>query len=135
MSKISSLTSLPGLDFLCRKARILHGDLSPSNIMINRLSSEESDKPPSELREIACSSVVLDPRLDDGNSGPLYLPDPSTVTKATGSDNLSAETPVDCFGTTEEIESSGMIIDGDFMRNVDDTTRRASVSSFVSRVK
>ena len=104
--------------------------------MIGRPHGKESDKRPSELRKIACSSVALDPELDDGNSGPLCLSNPSTATNtATNPNDLSPATPVDGHGTTEEIESSGMIIDGDFMRGVSDTTRKASVSSFVSQIK
>ena len=103
------------------------------NIMIGRVWLEESDLTPSELRVIACALNANGANADGGDS-PKSQPDLATdgaladhratvLNNSTSSDN----TPVDYLGTPEPIESCGMLIDFDFMRDTSDSGHMASV--------
>lgn len=134
------LTFVSGLDFLNGKARVIHGDLSMNNIMIGRVWPKGSAQTPSQLRNIACNSNASD-TVSDGGRSPTSQPD-LTIVGAPVVDSLAGPNPdppsvsdaVDHTGTCEAIESSGMLIDFDFMRYTNDNTHMASVRSFVSTI-
>ncbi|KJA13689.1 hypothetical protein HYPSUDRAFT_114335, partial [Hypholoma sublateritium FD-334 SS-4] len=96
------------LDFLNTKAKVIHGDLSINNILINRLWDYGPDNSPSHLRKLASTKANM--RLDPDSA--------SHVVDVSG--------PVNYGGTLEYIESSGMIIDCDFMRFLHQDTHQTS---------
>lgn len=146
------LTFVAGLDFLNRKARVIHGDLSVNNVMISRVWPKESAKTPSQLRAIACAlpgvvnaATGVDAATDsDDSDTPPSRPDfgidqtsvvePLALSSHDPAEPLITSSSVNHNGTVDDIESSGMIIDCDFMRFVDDDMRMASVRNPLSAV-
>ncbi|KAF9470602.1 hypothetical protein BDN70DRAFT_821141 [Pholiota conissans] len=89
------------LDFLNSKARVIHGDISINNILIRRIWDHGPNDSPSQL--------LVQPSVPVASATPQ-----------------AANTIVDEEGTTEPIESSGMLIDCDFMRDVEQDTHQTS---------
>ncbi|KJA21040.1 hypothetical protein HYPSUDRAFT_120945, partial [Hypholoma sublateritium FD-334 SS-4] len=93
------------LDFLDNKAKVIHGDVSINNIMINRVLECRENESPSQLR-VAASNGAYKPDIK------LIAP-PSIANQ---SDSSSIPSQIDYKGTDEPIEACGMLIDCDFMR-------------------
>lgn len=109
--------SLSVLDFLDKKAKVIHGDLSINNIMINRVWDHGEKDLPSQLRTRAFAGA--------------YKPDINLVSPLPQAKSCeSVPFKVDNDGTTEPIESCGMIIDCDFMRHKGHSSHQTSVSIY-----
>lgn len=147
--KMANVSS--ALEFLSTKAKVIHGDLSINNILINRVWNYEPGCSPSQLRHLSTSKADTAPDVSDlgfyndsmsqsgsgSNAGDVVQspdidisapvvqgPTPALVV------NTSATT-VDYGGTSEFIESAGMVIDCDFMRFLGQTTHQTSVRNDV----
>ena len=102
------------LEFLDKKAEVTHGDISINNAMINRVHDDEEDSP-SRLRARAFAGA--------------YKPDTVLVPLPSPSNSsVSSTSTVGEEGTTEPIDSCGMLIDCDFMRRKGHNGHQTSVS-------
>lgn len=138
------------LEFLNVHAKVVHGDLSFNNIMINRVWQHKHDQSPSDLRNFLTKSrKVPDSSPPDVSLCPdvplslLKLPSSQTpfpMVIENPSLQVDDDFPLnedssldDDFrvigpaGTVEEIEATGMLIDCDFMRYTTQNTHQTSV--------
>lgn len=133
--KVLNLFSV--LDFLSSKANVIHGDLSVNNILINRVWDHEPAKSPSQLRVLASmkanilsqSSYVIDVNSQLHALASAQDTNPPKLSDSPARNQIPQATyaKVDNAGTLEHIESSGMIIDCDFMRYKDQSNHQTSV--------
>ena len=133
------------LEFLSTKAKVIHGDLSINNILINRVWNYEPGRSPSQLRHLAISKANMAPDVSDlgfynntmsqsrsgSNAGTIIqsldISAPVVQAPAPALAVDTSTTSVDYDGTSEFIESAGMVIDCDFMQFLDDTTHQTLV--------
>lgn len=141
------------LEFLNTKAKVIHGDVSISNIMINRIWTHGPNDSPTQLRALATARADSMSQTDlasdafsdtEANSDeslssvqtPIYPLSPVVGPAAVSVPVIQGAAPAlarvsDCVnhaGTLEFIESSGMLIDCDFMRYIHQDTHQTSVS-------
>jgi hypothetical protein len=146
MTKMANFFS--ALEFLSTKAMVIHGDISINNILINRVWNYESGCSPSQLRHLATSKAdtasdvsdvgFYDNTMSQSGSGSsagaiiqsldISAPVVQAPAPALAIDTIDTSTAsVDYGGTSEFIESAGMVIDCDFMRLLGQTTNQTSV--------
>lgn len=131
MTKMANFFS--ALEFLSTKAMVIHGDVSINNILINRVWKYEPGCSPSQLRHLATSKADTASDVSDlsfyntmSQSGSGSSAGP--VVPALAIDTIdTSSTSVDYGGTSEFIESAGMVIDCDFTRLLGQTTNQTSV--------
>jgi hypothetical protein len=127
------------LEFLSTKAEVIHGDISINNILINRVWNYEPGYSPSHLRHLATSKANMAPHVSESmsqsgsgsNAGAVVqshdISAPVVEGPATALVVDPSATSVDYGGTSEFIESAGMVIDCDFMRFLGQITHQTSV--------
>ena len=103
-------------------ANVIHGDISLFNWMINRRFKYEKDQSPSYLRTLATEIFSHYFTPDTRNSAIAKI-----VAKGDKTIIVHSRRPANKTGTTEHIESSGMLIDYDFMRSKDKPSNQTSV--------
>ncbi|KAF9477569.1 hypothetical protein BDN70DRAFT_881054 [Pholiota conissans] len=121
------------LEFLNTKADVIHGDLSINNILINRVWNHTPDNTPSKLRSLAFQVGDADttPNIS-GSNEQNNLPTQSVQISAPVPAPAPAPAPAVCVqvvsdnGTVEPIEAAGLLIDYDFMRDVNEDTHQTS---------
>ncbi len=103
-------------------ANVIHGDISLFNWMINQCFKYEKDQSPSSLRTLATKifSCYFTPETRNSAIAKAVAKRDKTII-------VHSRQPANKIGTTEHIESSGMLIDYDFMQSKDKLSNQTLV--------